>query len=162
MVSSLLIAVIALAVLLIVIGLVFISRKMLKSHMYSRRGLALVCSSLVVMFPVQFLLILISVPRGSLINISNAIVEFEKTLSQEVVGQLVGQNLVFMNAISVLSTITFSLSLAFSVVASVNILLLIRILRRDYNPTLIQLNSINYSNETLLAFNSQSICRLNI
>ena len=108
MVSSLLIAVIALAVLLIVIGLVFISRKMLKSHMYSRRGLALVCSSLVVMFPVQFLLILISVPRGSLINISNAIVEFEKTLSQEVVGQLVGQNLVFMNAISVLSTITFS------------------------------------------------------
>ena len=162
MITSILIALISVGLLLIVLGIAVIGHRIYKRRVCSRGGLRLICSSLIIILPIQVLYLLISIPRGGLVGVSQSFLEFEKLLSQEALPQIIGSNAVILNALSIITTFTFSFSVLFSVAACVNILLLIRIMRRDYNPAKIYISKESFVDNLFSSFNSTSVCRLNI
>lgn len=155
MVSTFLICILVVAVVIVITAVALCSKKSFKNRwLFSVVG---------IVSPISFILMLVLLSEGGSVSSVGNVLTLERAIPKEMLIQMVGPNAAIVNALGVLSTLTFTSSFVFTIVVAMSFLLLIRIARKDSNSENIQYNFDSYKDSTDIKFNNfTGLTRLNI
>ena len=155
MVSTFLICTLVIAVIVVLTAIVLCSRKTIKNRW--------LLSIVGIISPISFVFMLVLLSEGNSVSSVGSVLTLERAIPKEMLIQMVGPNAAIVNALGVLSTLTFTSSFVFTIVIAMSFLLLIRIARKDSNSENIQYSFDSYQDSTNIKFdNFTSVTRLNI
>ena len=155
MVSTFLICTLVIAVIVVLTAIVLCSRKTIKNRW--------LLSIVGIISPISFVFMLVLLSEGNSVSSVGSVLTLERAIPKEMLIQMVGPNAAIVNALGVLSTLTFTSSFVFTIVIAMSFLLLIRIARKDSNSENIQYSFDSYQDSTNIIFdNFTGVTRLNI
>ncbi len=155
MVSTFLICTLVIAVIVVLTAIVLCSRKTIKNRW--------LLSIVGIISPISFVFMLVILSEGNSVSSVGSVLTLERAIPKEMLIQMVGPNAAIVNALGVLSTLTFTSSFVFTIVIAMSFLLLIRIARKDSNSENIQYSFDSYQDSTNIIFdNFTGVTRLNI
>ena len=155
MVSTFLICTLVIAVIVVLTAIVLCSRKTIKNRW--------LLSIVGIISPISFVFMLVILSEGNSVSSVGSVLTLERAIPKEMLIQMVGPNAAIVNALGVLSTLTFTSSFVFTIVIAMSFLLLIRIARKDSNSENIQYSFDSYKDSTNIKFdNFIGVTRLNI
>ena len=155
MVSTFLICTLVIAVIVVFTAIVLCSRKTIKNRW--------LLSIVGIISPISFVFMLVLLSEGNSVSSVGSVLTLERAIPKEMLIQMVGPNAAIVNALGVLSTLTFTSSFVFTIVIAMSFLLLIRIARKDSNSENIQYSFDSYQDSTNIKFdNFTGVTRLNI
>lgn len=155
MVSTFLICTLVIAVIVVLTAIVLCSRKTIKNRW--------LLSIVGIISPISFVFMLVLLSEGNSVSSVGSVLTLERAIPKEMLIQMVGPNAAIVNALGVLSTLTFTSSFVFTIVIAMSFLLLIRIARKDSNSENIQYSFDSYQDSTNIKFdNFTGVTRLNI
>lgn len=155
MVSTFLICTLVIAVIVVLTAVVLCSRKTIKNRW--------LLSVVGIVSPISFVCMLVLLTEGNSISSVGNVLTVERAIPKEMLIQMVGPNAAIVNALGVLSTITFTSSFVFTIVVAMSFLLLIRIARKDSNSEEVQFSFDSHKDLTNVKFdNFTGVTRLNI
>ena len=155
MVSTFLICTLVIAVIVVLTAIVLCSRKTIKNRW--------LLSIVGIISPISFVFMLVILSEGNSVSSVGSVLTLERAIPKEMLIQMVGPNAAIVNALGVLSTLTFTSSFVFTIVIAMSFLLLIRIARKDSNSENIQYSFDSYQDSTNIKFDYfTGVTRLNI
>ena len=131
MISTILLCLSAITMIAIIVGIVLHKTKFSRKASFASQGCKWLVSLVGILSPLSFLAVLLILSEGGSFSAAGSIVSVERAIPKEMIIQMVGPNAAVINALGVLSTITFTASFSFVIVVAMSILLLIRIARKD-------------------------------
>ena len=163
MISTILLCLSAIAMITIIVGIVLYKTKFSKKASFAFHGCKWLVSLVGILSPLSFLAVLLILSEGGSFSAAGSIVSVERAIPKEMIIQMVGPNAAVINALGVLSTVTFTASFSFVIVVAMSFLLLIRIARKDSNSENIQFSFDSYQDSKNIKFdNFTGVTRLNI
>ena len=131
MISTIFLCLSAIAMIIIIVGIVLYKTKFSRKASFASQGCKRLVSLVGILSPLSFLAVLLILSEGGSFSAAGSIVSVERAIPKEMIIQMVGPNAAVINALGVLSTVTFTASFSFVIVVAMSILLLIRIARKD-------------------------------
>ena len=163
MISTILLCLSAIAIIAIIIGIALYRTKFSRKASAASNGCKWLVSLVGILSPLSFLAVLLILSEGGSFSAAGSIVSVERAIPKEMIIQMVGPNAAVINALGVLSTITFTASFSFAIVVAMSILLLIRIARKDGLDENVQFNIDSYTNSNNVKSDDfTGVVRLNI
>ena len=163
MISTILLCLSAITMITIIVGIVLYKTKFSRKASFAFHGCKWLVSLVGILSPLSFLAVLLILSEGGSFSAAGSIVSVERAIPKEMIIQMVGPNAAVINALGVLSTITFTASFSFAIVVAMSILLLIRIARKDGLDENVQFNIDSYTNSNNVKSDDfTGVVRLNI
>ena len=163
MISTVLLCLSLIAVIAVIVGIALYKTKFNKKTSVASHGCKWLVSLVGILSPLSFLVILLVLSEGGSFSAAGSLVSAERAIPKEVIMQMIGPNAAVINAVGVLSTVTFTASFSFAIVVAMSILLLIRIARKDGLDENVQYNIDSHTNSNNVKSDDfTGVVRLNI